>query len=69
MKNYVVSKNKPFAIEKILQYFNETLCVIEKKLLLLARQYYNAQSKINKKYCISWTPSNAVNMYIDIFFH
>ena len=60
MKNYGVSKNKLVAIKKILQYFNKKLCVIGKKtlfywikkLLLLASQYYNPQSKIIKKYCI-----------------
>ena len=36
MKNYVVSKNKPFAIEKILQYLNKKLCVIGKKTLALS---------------------------------
>ena len=36
MKNYVVSKNKPFAIEKTLQYFNKKLCVIGKKILALS---------------------------------
>ena len=57
MENYVVSKNKRFAIEKILKYFNKKLYYWKKnsfywikKLLLLTSQYYNAQSKIKIKY-------------------
>ena len=32
MKNCVVSENKRFAIQKILQYFNKKLCVVGKKI-------------------------------------
>ena len=46
MKNGVVSKNKLFAIEKILQYFNKKLCVVGKKLFFTEEKKFTLGESI-----------------------